>query len=147
MTAFEKLDAIQPHTACLHCGPKPDAAPLDWLPHPGFGMLALTCDGETPEWWDEFSEIVHWEYHVDQGWRTTTVMAGPRKGETTEWFDGDWYPIWEVEAVTLAEIEECVAEDPDHDWQLQIHGPLAGVTYQRQGCGQWIAVAQDQGFA
>lgn len=144
-TKLERIGAVR--TGCLCCPPKPDVAPLDWQPHPGFGGLYLRRDGETPEWWDEFCSVVRWVYMMDKGWRTTTIGAGPRKGEVTEWFDGDWWPDWAHEHVTLGEIEECVAEDPDHDWRLEIHGPLGGVIYQRQGCAQWVAVERLDGFA
>lgn len=119
---------------------------MDWQPHPGFG-LSLTRDGEVPDWWSEFEAIFGWRYYIEKGWRTVTIEAGPRKGETTEYFDGDWYPERPVEAVTLGEIEECVAEDPNHDWRLRIEGPLGGVVYQRQGCAQWVAVERLEGFA
>lgn len=142
------LPSVGPvRTGCLCCAPKPEVAPLDWQPHPGFGRLDLTRDGDAPEWWDEFCSVVRWVYCIDQGWRTTTIARGPRAGEPSEWFDGDWFPDWACEHVTLAEIEECVAEDPDHDWRLTIEGPLGGVVYQRQGCAQWVAVERLDGFA
>lgn len=134
-------------TGCLCCAPKPDVAPLDWYPHPGFGQLDLSRDGCSVDWWMEFSEIVRWVYLIDEGWVTTTVKSGPRAGEETEWFDGDWYPEWAAENVSLREIEECVATDPDHDWRLRIDGPLGGVVYQRQGSARWVAIQRLDGFA
>ena len=93
---------------------------LDMLPHPGFGALSLTCDGETPEaWW---------------------VLCGG------SWIAG--WRRWTLDTeVTLGEIEEAVARDPDHDWRLEVHGPISGVVYQRQGCAQWLAVERLHGFA
>lgn len=32
---------------CLNCPAKPVELPLDFQPHPGFGSVELTCDGET----------------------------------------------------------------------------------------------------
>lgn len=134
-------------TGCLCCPPKPETAPMDWQPHPGFGGLSLTRDGDEPDWWVEFSSIVHWVYSLGKGWTSVTIAVGPRKGEVEEYFEGDWWPDWLHERVTLGEIEECCAEDPDHDWRLRIDGPLGGVIYQRQGCAQWIAVERLEGFA
>jgi hypothetical protein len=116
---------------------------MDWLPHPGFGALDLTRDGETPEWWGEYCDIGHWVYYLGEGWQT--LVNDP--GEEVEYFEGDWHFDRPSDAVTLGEIEECAALDPDHDWRLEIHGPLGGVIYQRQGCAQWVAVERLDGFA
>lgn len=120
---------------------------MDWQPHPGFGALDLLCDGESPGWWAEFDNVCRWVYRIDKGWCKTTIAVGPRKGQQTEWFDGGWYVERPVEWVTLAEIEECAATDPDHDWRLRVEGPMGGVVYQRQGCAQWVAVERLDGFA
>lgn len=49
--------------------------------------------------------------------------------------------------MTGAEAEALAAADPDHDWQIQIEGPLSGRTYQRQGTGNWVLIDQNEGFA
>lgn len=49
--------------------------------------------------------------------------------------------------MTGAQAEELAAKDPDHDWQIHIHGPLSGRVYQRQGAGNWVLIEQDEGFA
>lgn len=51
------------------------------------------------------------------------------------------------EDISLAEIEEAAAADPDHDWRLWINAPLGDWTYQRHGEGKWVLVAKGQGFA
>ncbi len=33
------------HTGCSCCAPKPEIAPMDWQPHPGFGEIYLRRDG------------------------------------------------------------------------------------------------------
>lgn len=38
-----------PHSGCLNCGSKPVYIPLRYNPHPGFGIVVLTRDGETVE--------------------------------------------------------------------------------------------------
>lgn len=53
---------------------------------------------------------------------------------------------WE-DLPTLAHFEEMAAADPDHDWRAILDGPMRGRTYQRQGPGQWVLVASNQGFA
>jgi hypothetical protein len=135
------------HTGCACCPPKPDVAPMDWRPHPGFGWLELTRDGEVPEWWREFCAWPTVDHYIEPEWVAGTVKVGPRKGEPWGfWTDTDIH--WTLsEVVTLAEIETCAALDPDHDWLLEIHGPLGGVVYQRQGCSQWVAVERLEGFA
>jgi hypothetical protein len=116
---------------------------MDWQPHPGFGLLTLTRDGETPDWWTEYASIVEWVYELGNGWTTLTRYDGTE----VEYFEGDWWPMWLHEGVTLGEIEECCAEDPDHDWRIEIHGPLGGAVYQRHGCAQWVPIERLDGFA
>lgn len=119
---FTKLDPIGAvRTGCLCCPPKPDVAPMDWQPHPGFGVLFLKCDDESVP---EFNDYCWTALGRDQ-----------------------WAIDWQGDHITLGEIEEACAEDPDHDWRLEIHGPLGGVIYQRQGCAQWVAVERLEGFA
>lgn len=145
MSALPSIGPV--HTGCACCPPKPEVAPLDWQPHPGFGGLDLTRDGETPEWWAEFQDWPTAPEYLAPEWVTGTVEVGPRKGEAWGfWSETDFY--WHLdEHVTLGDIEECAALDPSHDWRLAIHGPLGGVVYQRQGCGQWVAVELLDGFA
>lgn len=46
--SWVKAEPIGPvHSGCPNCGPKPKAAPLDWDPDPGFGVVYLRRDGET----------------------------------------------------------------------------------------------------
>jgi hypothetical protein len=46
-SGWKKLDPIGPvRSGCLNCPPKPEAAPMDWDPHPGFGGVDLTRNGE-----------------------------------------------------------------------------------------------------
>jgi hypothetical protein len=49
--------------------------------------------------------------------------------------------------VTLAEIEEAVADDPDHDWRLHIYGAMSEYWYQRHAPNQWVLVEKGMGFA
>lgn len=49
--------------------------------------------------------------------------------------------------MTVQQAEDMAAADPDHDWQIVLHGPLHGETYQRHGAGQWLCIESNQGFA
>lgn len=50
--------------------------------------------------------------------------------------------------LTFGDVEEIAAsEEGEHDWQVVLHGPLHGETYQRQGVGVWICVERNEGFA
>lgn len=121
---------------CLCCPSKPGVLPLDYYPHPGFGSLDLTCDGNTADgWWD----LMDWGY-----W---TYLDGSRGGPACTGYRDDLFWSTAGERVTLRDIEEAVALDPDHDWRLEIHGPMYGVIYQRQGCAQWVAIEKLNGFA
>lgn len=143
----QTLPSIGPvQTGCACCPPKPEIAPMDWVPHPGFGDLILLRDGEIPPEWGEWITFERREEWWGK-WETGEIKAGPRTGQQWhDWIGGVHY-LRPQEYVTLGEIEEAVAEDPDHDWRLEIHGPLGGVIYQRQGCAQWVAVERLEGFA
>lgn len=49
--------------------------------------------------------------------------------------------------ITMADAEALATVDPDHDWQIVLHGPLHGETYQRHGDGEWNLIEKNQGFA
>lgn len=49
--------------------------------------------------------------------------------------------------VTGADAEALAAADPDHDWRIQLHGPMGGQEYQRHDVGQWVYVKRIPGFA
>ncbi len=51
------------------------------------------------------------------------------------------------ELMTGAQAEELAAADPDHDWQISLHGPLRSRVYQRHAPGQWALIEQGEGFA
>ena len=51
------------------------------------------------------------------------------------------------EHTQLSHIEALAKDDPEHDWRVEIIGPLHGETYQRQGEGLWVMVESNQGFA
>lgn len=55
---------------------------------------------------------------------------------------GDFDDLW-----TLSKLEEMAVADPDHDWRVNLYGPLRGREYQRHGAGQWVLIHSDQGFA
>lgn len=48
---------------------------------------------------------------------------------------------------TLAMVETVAAQHPALDWRINMHGPLSGREYQRQGDGHWVLIYRDEGFA
>jgi hypothetical protein len=46
-----------------------------------------------------------------------------------------------------AQAEGMAAADPDHDWRIELEGPLSGRMYQRHGPGKWVLIEQSEGFA
>lgn len=49
--------------------------------------------------------------------------------------------------IRFKDAEKWAKKDPNHDWRVQLHGPLHGETYQRQGPGKWVCIEQNEGFA
>jgi hypothetical protein len=128
---------------CLCCPSKPIQMEMDAQPHPGFGMLSLTLNGDTPEWWNEYCDVSRSVY-VPGGWETLRT----RDGGTVEYFSGDWWIERPSDGVTLGEIEEAVAESGlTGDWRLCIYGAMTEYTYQRHGPGNWVLVGKGMGFA
>ena len=48
---------------------------------------------------------------------------------------------------TVQDAENAALKDPDHDWRIQMVGPLHGETYQRHDAGKWVCVESNKGFA
>lgn len=117
----------KPH-ACATCeaaGAMPITFPADGPIAVGFGFAACTKDGQV-------------------------VLEEPQDNTV---YDDDGNPLPEEqqppepEYPTGADAEALAAADPDHDWRIQLEGPLSGRTYQRQGESQWVLVEQSEGFA
>jgi hypothetical protein len=47
----------------------------------------------------------------------------------------------------LQKFEDMAIQDPDHDWRVEIFGPMHGETYQRQGVRNWVIIESNEGFA
>lgn len=48
---------------------------------------------------------------------------------------------------TVQQAEDAARKQPDADWQITLHGPLHGETYQRQGPDRWVCIEHNDGFA
>ena len=116
---------------------------MDWQPHPGFGVLYLMRDGVVPDGWYEFCDWPTRTVYVSGSFEMRDHKTGGMK--TVEYADFEHVHL--AEALTLADIEAAVADDPDHDWRREIPGPLGGVISPRQGGAQWFAVERLDGFA
>ena len=57
------------------------------------------------------------------------------------------YAETDEEIVTVGQAEALAAADPQHDWRIELFGPLHGETYQRQGPASWVLVERNKGFA
>lgn len=101
------------------------AVPLDWPLHPGFGVVALRCDGLIPEVWYEF-----------EAWPTKPIYE-----------DGFWCHWNLTHDLTLADVENAVREDPDHRWELDVEGPYTTIRLRRKAPGEWIIARVSDGFA
>lgn len=85
-------------------------------------------------------EIADLRMTVAVGFGSASVS---RDGEQI-WFEtGDE----DQELYNLAHFEALAAADPDHDWQVCLHGPLRGMTYQRHDVGKWVLIDSNEGFA
>lgn len=60
-------------------------------------------------------------------------------------FSDDMDKEWE-NFITLVQVEEMAAKEPDLDWRAICYTPLHGETYQRQN-GKWLLVEENEGFA
>ena len=57
--------------------------------------------------------------------------------------DGEHADDW----ISFADAEALAMDDPDHDWRVELYGPLHGEVYQRHAPGEWMLVEKNEGFA
>jgi|ERR1017187_5440969 hypothetical protein len=62
------------------------------------------------------------------------------KDDETVW-SGDNSHVW------LRRFENKALKDPNHDWRVEIIGPLYECAYQRHGDGEWALISRGEGFA
>lgn len=108
---------------CLCCPPIPGKACLTKIIAVGFGGATATRDGDCVADGENGLLFVH--------------------GDSLECRE----PIQTEDFIRFADIEKMAVADPDHDWRVQLHGPMHGEVYQRQGEGEWLLVEKDDGFA
>lgn len=69
------------------------------------------------------------------------VLALIRDGEHV------WSSYRPEDSRTVLGFERQATKDPDHDWRIEINGPLSSAVYQRHGKGEWVMVDSGMGFA
>lgn len=52
-----------------------------------------------------------------------------------------------VDSFTVQQFEDIAAQDPDHDWQMWVNGPMSDATYQRHSASEWVCIEKGFGFA
>lgn len=67
-----------------------------------------------------------------------------RDGETL--LDGEDAYHNKDNGLRVSDAEALAADDPDHDWRIEMHGPMGGSIYQRHGIKQWVYVKRVPGF-
>lgn len=51
------------------------------------------------------------------------------------------------QCMSVQEAETIAIADPDHDWRIEMIGPLSEREYQRQGDALWVLIRTGMGFA
>lgn len=51
-------------------------------------------------------------------------------------------PYW-----TVQDAENEARKDPDHEWIIDLQGPLQGMTFKRMSEDNWVLIDQNRGFA
>ena len=87
----------------------------------GFGIAQVTKDGAIV-----YDEMDCERKHIAE------------KGEDTT----EWPPFW-----TGQDAENAALADPDHKWEIIIHGPMNGATWERKSPGVWLQTESNRGFA
>ena len=90
---------------------------MDWQPHPGFGVLYLMRDGVVPDGWYEFCDWPTRTVYVSGSFEMRDHKTGGMK--TVEYADFEHVHL--AEALTLADIEAAVADDPVHYFCTACH--------------------------
>lgn len=50
-------------------------------------------------------------------------------------------------ATTVREWRALARRDLNHDWTIEVDGPMSGVRYTRQSSGRWVSTHRSRGFA
>jgi hypothetical protein len=98
------------------------------LPLPGFNNSCLNCPPRP--------ETMPLNSPLAIGFGEVIVT---RDGEGI--WDGDDEHVW------LRRFENKAMKDPDHDYRVEIIGPLYECTYQRHDKGEWVLIERGDGFA
>jgi hypothetical protein len=113
---------------------------MDMLIAVGFGIALVTKDGE----------VVYDERNC-KGQYQCPICDGTGYSVGIEEFDNELCYLCHGAQLsdfwTTQDAENAALKDPDHDWRIIKHGPLYGVTYQRQDVGLWVLVDKNIGFA
>jgi len=95
----------------------PQVAPMNMMIAVGFGMASVQMDGE----------LVYSDIKVE---------------EFNETHEANLLPYWRVQ-----DAENEARKDPDHEWTIDMQGPLQGETYKRMGEDNWVLIDSNNGFA
>ena len=120
--AWQKMTSLDGRpNPCMCCPPIPARAPLEKIIAVGFGSAIATCDGE--------------------------LVADGENGLIFPYFPESHTPTRTEDFIRFADIEAIAQAAPDHDWRIDLFGPLHGETYQRQDIDTWLLVEKNDGFA
>lgn len=140
---FEKLPAIK-EPQSNNCGTfnikYGTIARMEMLIAAGFGVAQVSKDGAVVYDENDMQGQIACEY-CDSGY----IIGGERQElNDCDYCGGEgcYTDFW-----TVQNAETEAVKDPDHDWQIVIHTPMYGVTYQRQDVGCWVLVSKNDGFA
>ena len=92
-------------------------APMNMMIAVGFGDALVTKD----------DEIIYSEINIELFNQT---------------HEANLLPYWRVQ-----DAENEARKDPDHEWTIDMQGPLQGETYKRMGEDNWVLIDSNKGFA
>jgi len=105
-------------TNVIICPPNiPQVAPMNMMIAVGFGDALVTKD----------DEIIYSEINIELFNQT---------------HEANLLPYWRVQ-----DAENEARKDPDHEWTIDMQGPLQGETYKRMGEDNWVLIDSNKGFA
>ena len=105
-------------TNVIICPPNiPQVAPMNMMIAVGFGDALVTKD----------DEIIYSEINIELFNQT---------------HEANLLPYWRVQ-----DAENEARKDPDHEWTIDMQGPLQGKTYKRMGEDNWVLIDSNKGFA
>jgi hypothetical protein len=90
----------------------------------------------------KLDQVAQMDMIIGVGLGCATVKKGDELVYCEPTNPNGWEDFW-----TVQDAENEARKDPDHDWIIDMQGPLRGKTYKRMGEDNWVLIDSNRGIA